>query len=138
MKEGWHHDDYLILFEAGEATAAAARYDLNRFLPGFDVVGLKGWDDLIVRSSNGRLFTVPTVPINKEHIVRFEEPGADVPLVHDARYTGKIKWYIKPISLGGDPGIGENLTWVSHKQHGELVVWWNQLIRDIKSSPDGA
>jgi hypothetical protein len=91
-----------------------------------------------VRSSDGRLFTVPAVPLNDQRLAHFDEPTANVPLVEDARYTGKIKWYIKPVALGGDPSVGGNLTWVNHQQHGELVVWWNRWIRDIEKSPHGA
>jgi hypothetical protein len=41
----------------------------------------------------------------------------------DFRYSGKIKWYIKPIVFDGDPNPGENLTWVNHEKHAQLVRW---------------
>jgi hypothetical protein len=48
----------------------------------------------------------------------------------DSRFTGRIKWYIKPVVFGGDPNPGENVTWVTHEQHAELVAWWNRKYRE--------
>jgi len=53
----------------------------------------------------------------------------------DGRFTGKIKWYVKPIALGGDAGVGENLVWVSHEEHGQLVKWWNDKYLALKAPP---
>lgn len=50
MNEGWLDDDYLILFSKSESVDASRRYDMARLLPGFTVVGLLGWDDLLVAS----------------------------------------------------------------------------------------
>ena len=52
-------------------------------------------------------------------------------LTVDERFKGKIKWYIKPIVFGGAPNVGENLAWVNHDQHIELVRWWNEHYRDV-------
>lgn len=131
MKEGWRDEEYLILFEKSEVASATERYQLERFLPGFEIIGLQGWDDMIVRRNDGRTFSVPTIPISEDLLAPFEAPLENVSLVEDSRFTGQIKWYIKPVVLGGDPNIGENLKWVTHQLHGELVVWWNILIRDI-------
>jgi hypothetical protein len=43
MREGWHGDDYLVLFDESEVAAASARYEVSRFLPGFKVLGLLSW-----------------------------------------------------------------------------------------------
>jgi len=57
------------------------------------------------------------------------------PLNPDARFSGKIKWYVKPIVFGGDAGVGENLVWVSHEEHAQLVKFWNDKYRTLKSPP---
>ncbi len=133
MREGWHKDDYLILFDPSEVVSATARYELESVLPGHSVLGLLGWDDFIVRNSAGELFTVPTVPIDRLYVSPFVQPKTDVTLRPDSRYQGKIKWYITPIVFGGDSSIGENLTWITHDQHAELVGWWNKKYRELKS-----
>jgi hypothetical protein len=131
MIEGWLRDDYLILFEE-TALSLEAAYDLSTYLPGYRLVGLRGWDDFIVEDSGGRLFTVPTVPILRDHLspLRFEDTRGD--LVPDDRLTGKIKWYVTPIALGGDPKPGNNMIWVTLDQHTQLVKWWNGKYRELR------
>jgi hypothetical protein len=131
MKEGWLGDEYLILFEGGESDTAADRYAVALALPGFDLIGLRGWDDFIVRDQNGNCFSVPTVPFDKKELAPFQMPSGAPNLQSDDRFTGRIKWYVKPVIFGGDPQIGDNLIWVSHEKHAELVRWWNELYRDI-------
>ncbi len=137
MIEGWHHDDYLVLFGEEELATASERYRIAQWLPGFTVVGLRGWDDFIVRDQEGRHFTVPTVPADPEHLVPFGTPARGADLRHDPRFTGRIKWYIKPVALGGDPQLGENLTWVDHEQHAQLVCWWNDKYRALADGAGG-
>lgn len=133
MKEGWHNDDYLILFDEQEIALASERYDLAAYLGGFEIVGLRGWDDFILRSAMGRHHLVPTVPLDAQYLSEFALPEASAALEADPRFSGKIKWYVKPIIFGGDPKEGENLSWVSHDQHAQLVQWWNNMYRDIKA-----
>src|SRR5882724_1165831 len=53
MTEGWFGDDYLISLNEAEVASASDRYSISRFIPGHQVIGLRGWDDLIVRDSVG-------------------------------------------------------------------------------------
>lgn len=53
-------------------------------------------------------------------------------LVPDNRFEGKIKWYVKPMVLGGDPMLGENVVWVSHEEHAQLATYWNELYGPVK------
>jgi hypothetical protein len=131
MQEGWHGEEYLVLFDASEAPQASARYDIARSLPGYEVVGLRGWDDLIVRDPAGALFTVPTVPLLPSDLEPFQLPESSTALERDPRFTGRIKWYVTPIVFGGDPGAGENLIWVDHERHSQLVRWWNDQYRQL-------
>ena len=62
MIEGWNGADYLILFDEGEISPVSDRYAISCSLPGFQVIGLRGWDDFIVRDSAGHIYCVPTVP----------------------------------------------------------------------------
>ena len=130
MREGWLHDSYLILFADEELESAAARYATHSMLPGFDLLGLVGWDDFLLRDAHGRVFTAPTVPCVREYLKPYELPN-EVVLVPDPRRAGTIKWYLKPIVFGGDPTAGANMTWVSHEQHAELVRWWNDKYRSV-------
>jgi hypothetical protein len=123
MREGWWKDNYLVLFEESEIPVVTARYALSRFLPRYEIVGLCGWDDFLVRDSAGRVCSVPTVPANARHLEPFTLPTQDEKLETDVRFTGKIKWYIKPIVFGGDPAAEENMKWVDHGDHAQLVTF---------------
>lgn len=52
----------------------------------------------------------------------------------DSRLAGKIKWYIKPLIFGGDPESEDNLTWLPHDQHIDLVTWWNAKYREVQGN----
>ena len=132
MEEGWGADEYLILFADSEVGAASDRYEISAYLPGYVVVGLHNWDDFIVRDARGSTFTVPTVPSCLERVVSFSIPEHAQGLLQDTRFAGKIKWYVKPVVFGGDPELAENVTWVDHGTHSQLVRWWNKRYRDLK------
>lgn len=133
MKDGWFNQEYFSLYETNEeATSATARYELPGYLPGFFVVGLKFWDDFILCDTEGRYYTVPTVPLAREELKAFSFPAEPLKLRADPKFAGKIKWYIQPIVFGGSPSTQENMAWVSHDQHVEVVVYWNKLYRDLK------
>ena len=64
MKEGWHNDDYLILFEGSEIEEKEKDYEIDRFLPGCRLLGMVGWDYFLVMDrENQKVFRVPTIPI---------------------------------------------------------------------------
>ena len=45
MREGWYNNAYWSLCEdQKEAEQLAAAYGLAEYLPGYFIVGLKGWD----------------------------------------------------------------------------------------------
>jgi hypothetical protein len=133
MNEGWCGEDYLILFAEWEVASASERYSITQILPSYQVMGLRGWDDFILRDPIGGLHLMPTVPVDPQHFTPFALPEGAAALQVDERFRGKIKWYLKPLALGGDASAGENLTWVSHEQHAQLVRWWNDRIREMKS-----
>jgi hypothetical protein len=134
MNEGWVGDDYLILSAESEIATMSERYTFSRFLPGFQVLGLRAWDDFIVRDAAGRTFSIPTVPRDLHHLSPFALPELMNDLQPDARFCGRIKWHQKPIVFGGDSAIGENMAWVSLEQHAQLVRWWNDLYRSVNNS----
>jgi hypothetical protein len=137
MNEGWLGDEYLVLFGEDEACSATKRYRAGKTLPGYAVIGLRGWDDFIVRDAQGDMHTVPTVPLEPQYVTPYVLP--DHPsLEPDSRFVGKIKWYVKPLVFGGDPNAEGNTAWVTHEQHGELVVWWNTKYKELKASGGGA
>ena len=131
MHEGWHHNNYFVLFS--DPVAASERYAIARWLPGSTVVGLQSWDHFVVQDAEGVTFSVPTVPIAREYLSPVSIPAPETPLRTDARFTGKIKWYVKPIVFGGAPDLSENLTWVTHDEHAKLVVSWNEKYRALKA-----
>jgi len=130
MQEGWHGEDYLILFSEPEIEAAAQRYGLPELLPEHHIIGIVGWDDFIVRNRTGEILRIPTVPLNTRYLEPFELPESPL-LESDERFVGRIKWYVKPLVFGGEPENESNITWVSHEQHGQLAVWWNQQYRRL-------
>ena len=52
------------------------------------MVGIKSWDDFLLRDAAGALFSVPTVPAIPEHLAR-EQPIPADQLEPDARLEGK-------------------------------------------------
>lgn len=137
MREGWFNDRYLVLFDEHETGEATRAYLGGGALPGYAVVGLDFWDDLLVRDGAGATFTVPSVPIDAKHL----SPASvqtESTLSPDSRFTAKVKWYIKPLVFGGDPRDNSNVAWISHEQHRQAVAWWNQKYREIKSSGNAA
>jgi hypothetical protein len=131
--EGWHGDDYLIVFDESEASDLTARYELGRWLAGYSIIGLKGWDDFIVKGVDGLLVTVPTVPIVSEYLAPLSFSIKTNQINPDERLAGKVKWYTKPMVFGGDPTAKENMVWVTLEQHVQLVKWWNELYREMNS-----
>ncbi len=87
-------------------------------------------DDLIVRDSSAQTFTVPAVPLSREYLSAFSIPEGRLQL--DGRFTRKIKWYLKPLVFGGCPAVDENVAWVDHSEHADLVQWWNKRYRETK------
>ncbi|MES2470037.1 MAG: hypothetical protein V4675_22285 [Verrucomicrobiota bacterium] len=126
MIEGWHNEDYFILFdEQLEAMRITQRYMLDRRLPGYTIIGLCSWDDFIVRDSDGTIFTLPTVPARPTHL---RQTAFDIDLTAiqpDPKIRGQVKWYIQPLIFGGDPTSSQNITWISLDQHVDAVNWWN-------------
>ena len=137
MREGWDGEDYLVLFAGPEVEAATQRYGVSQAIPGHRLVGLRSWDDFIVQDAAGRSYAVPTVPLEPGRLAPFALPAEPVALRPDERLAGRIKWYVKPVVFGGDPNAGDNLTWVTHEQHAQLVAWWNDQYRKLKAQGAG-
>ena len=133
MNEGWYGNDHLILFDEAEIASASDRYAVSQFLPGYRVIGLRGWDDFILQDSSGITYCAPTIPAAADHVSAYALPSSGTTLSPDDRFQGKIKWYVKPIVFGGDPQSQENIIWVSHEQHAQLVKYWNGLYRSMES-----
>ena len=132
MNEGWNGDEYLVLLSDAERIAAMGKYQFDKYLPGYSLVGLRGWDDLIVMDSNGTVLSLPTVPLVISNAQPFSIPQPAT-LQPDPRFTGKIKWYVTPLVFGGSAQDKANLAWVSHDQHAELVAWWNAKYRELRA-----
>jgi hypothetical protein len=131
MREGWCNDDYWSLCEEqDEAKHLTDLYGLAEYLPRYFIIGLKGWDNFILSDPEGNHFSAPTVPLEPASLVPFHFPSQALRLASDARFTGKIKWYVKPIRFGGDPSAKENLTWLSVEEHAQAVKWWATFYHD--------
>jgi hypothetical protein len=133
MREGWHNEDYLVLFDEAEISDASDRYAIAESLPGYEVVGLRGWDDFVVRNTAGQIYTIPSVAPEARYLSPFVPPNGHTALQGDDRFAGKIKWYVKPLRFGGEPDLAENITWVSLEQHAQLVRWWNEKYRELNA-----
>jgi hypothetical protein len=131
MREGWCNDDYWSLCEdQNEAERLTGTYGLGDYLPGYFIVGLKGWDDFILCDHQAQYFLVPTVPLEQGSLTPFSFAAASLRLESDDKLTGKIKWYVKPIRFGGDPTAKENMAWLSQNEHVQAVRWWNKFYYD--------
>jgi hypothetical protein len=133
MKEGWIEDDYLILFDESEVATVTHQYALSQLLPGYQILGLRGRDDFIVRDSQRRTFSIPTVPLDLKYLAPYSVPEPMDDLQPDLRFRGKIKWYVKPVVFGGDSAMGENVAWVNLEEPAQLVRRWNDLYRSVKN-----
>jgi hypothetical protein len=131
MREGWRGEDYLILFDESEIVEITNRYDIASYVGGYQVVGLKSWDDFILRNGDGQIFTTPTVPLDRKHLTPAALDVSGPGLVPDGRVKGKIKWYTKPLVFGGAPGSPDNICWITLDLHTQTVKWWNQLYRKV-------
>jgi hypothetical protein len=131
MMEGWLEDDYYVLFGESEIPSASSRYGIEEHMPGMVVLGLRSWDDLLLRAADGSLYTVPSIPITKAYLEPFGLSIDATRLAPDARVQGRIKWYVQPIIFGGSPTEQSNLTWVTHEEHGQLVRFWNHKYREV-------
>jgi hypothetical protein len=132
MTEGWHDDEYLVLFSEDEVDPMTECYGLKHFIDGFRIIGLRGWDDFILQDASAKSFTMPTVPIALEYLQPFTLVIDSSKIRPDLRFTGKVKWYAKPPIFGGDPNAKENLTWINFRQHADAVQWWNQKYLEVK------
>ena len=132
MIEGWHGDDYLLLFDGAEAAAFSARYELGRFLAGYSLIGLRGWDDFIVKDANGQFATVPTVPMSVEYLVPLDISIDASRMESDDRFRGRVKWHRNPLVFGGSPTDKENIVSVPLEQHVDLVKFWNGCYHRLK------
>ena len=131
MREGWCNDDYWSLCEdQKEAEHLTAAYGLTDYLPGYFVIGLKGWDEFVLCDRDGQYFLVPTVPLERSSLAPFRFAAESLRLESDDRFAGKIKWYVKPIRFGGDPAAKENMAWLSQDKHVEAVKWWNKFYHE--------
>lgn len=131
MREGWCNDDYWSLCESQqEAEQLTAAYGLADYLPDLFIVGLKGWDDFILCDRAGQYFLAPTVPLERGNLAPFRFPADSLRLEPDERFTGKTKWYVKPVRFGGDPAAKENMVWLSRDEHVQAVKYWNKFYHD--------
>jgi hypothetical protein len=93
MNEGWHREDYLVLFtEDEEILLASERYGNGAILRGYQVIGLRGWDGFIVQRPDGKTSAVPTVPCDAGLLRPFDLPPPATELASDERFIGKLKW----------------------------------------------
>ena len=86
-----------------------------------------------MQDARGATYCVPTIPTVADHLSAYTLPSSVTTLSPDDRRQGKVKWYVKPIVFGGDPQSQENIIWVNHDQHAQLVKYWNGVYRSLKS-----
>ena len=132
MNEGWLNNDYLVLFSSEESDERSRKYRIDEYLPGYKLLGLKGWDDFIVLSPDGDTSTVPTVPLIGKYLKPIQLP-LSMALEPDPRLMERIKWYITPLVFGGSLESAENMTWLTHEQHVQAVTWWNAKYRELST-----
>lgn len=135
MTEGWLNFDYVILFSQSERISYSRRYKIGNFLPGFTLAGIYDWNYFLVTDVEGTMYSLPSMPLDINSIKAFSLPE-DFTLEIDERYVGKVRWYLKPEIIGGNPRDGKNLVWISLDLHADLVVWWNNKLAKKHSDGD--
>ncbi len=137
MLQGWHNDDYLILFaDLAEAETMTGRYQLPASLLSYTILGLKNWDDFIVRDAKGDHFTLPSVPLDVAYIRPLNFKFDLSKILPDPRLADKIKWHIQPLIFSGSPSAQENRAWITLDQHVEAVKWWNDKYFELKQAKE--
>jgi len=131
-REGWCDRGYLQLFQEDSILALTEAYGLRSFLSDMVVIGLIGWDDLLVRDGEGSIWTVPTLPMHRKHL-EAALINVDAELTPDAELKGKIKWYVAPLIFGGSPMDEPNIVWLDIQKHCELVRWWNVKYEELSA-----
>jgi len=69
-----------------------------------------------------------------EIVEPFCAPTQGAALKSDPRFAGKINWCVQPVVFGGNPRLGENIIWVDHSRHSQLVLFWNRKYRELKGN----
>ncbi|MEM9400752.1 MAG: hypothetical protein AAF984_11140 [Verrucomicrobiota bacterium] len=128
MQEGWLGNEYIVLFEEDEISQKSVAYNVEQLLPGHRILGLISWDDfLVVDQATEQVYRVPTIPASLMNRKIWTADIKTDEFCHDQRYTGKVKWHVRPTALGGNPESSKNLVWISHDEHPELVKYWNEM-----------
>ena len=83
--------------------------ELNPMLPGFSVLGLRGWQDFIVQDQAGATFTILSVPLDTRYIAPFNLPEP-FKLQPDAQLVGRVKWLVKPLVFDASPEAEDNVS----------------------------
>lgn len=133
MIEGWHGDDYLMLFDEAESATWSQRYEIGKYLTGFTIVGLRSWDDFLVIGTDGGPAIVPTVPLDASYVTPLEIVIDPHRLQPDERFRGMVKWYKSPIVFGGNPTDQDNVAWIPLDAHVDLVKYWNGMYKSVQS-----
>ncbi len=135
MISGWHNDEYLILFEEQpEAIAMSDRYGISERIPNHTLIGIRGWNDFILMSSEGSLMIAPTIPARKEELEFWNSEINIAEIKPDTEIGNKIKWLVTPLIFGGSPTAEENVEWITIDQHVDLVNWWNSKYDELKNN----
>ena len=132
MIEGWAKEEYFSLFDEEESKKLTSKYEIDKMLPGFFLIGIIGWDDFLL-FKEGQLFRCPTVPATLEYVEKLDQMKMPNELQIDEKLKAKIKWYIKPLVFGGSPTEESNIEWVDYNKHIELVKWWNAKYQEINA-----
>jgi|GEM_PF-819651 len=127
MTEGWLNFDYVILFSQSERMAYSRKYKIGNYLPGFTLAGIYDWNYFLVTDVEGTMYSLPSLPLDIQSIKKFSLPE-NYTLETDERYSEKVRWYLKPEIVGGNPRDGKNLVWVSLDLHADLISWWNDKL----------
>lgn len=138
MIEGWHGSDHLILFDEAEIAAASDRYAVSQFLPGYEVIGLRWWDDFILQDFGGATFCAPTIQAVAELQITFrlmrspqKERHSNSMIVFRAKSSGTSNLSCSGATRSRRRNhLGQSR---SACTTGQMVKYWNGLYRSLKS-----
>ena len=118
-------DKRIVLFEDDDISNAYLKSDA---LKNFEIIGLINDNDFLVKDHDDKIYSIPTVPLDSDHLEPFHFNIETEEKVTEL----KILWYVQPLIFGGSPFAKENMKKVDLETHIGLVNWWNDKYKEIK------
>lgn len=140
--EGWVGENYVRIFPQADAVWLNEQSPFREFRDNIFVFGSTGGGEAygFDQKDGNRVVQVPFIPFIREDVLSIATDlrtwllngSAEGPQTQEL--VGKEIYEINPIVFGGDPVDPKNKTLVEFRLYIEVVVWWNNLYRQMQPS----